>query len=137
MNTWKTQSLDEADDIGNESKFIQDNLNNDNNNFENKINAAPQTDCEMNPLNSTTSPTMSTTTTTTSDNVDDDHKQSNETTTTTTTPPSSSSPPIKTTFNTSTMSSKVTVALHNTKHFVVFTMLSQIKVFSFLILCFQ
>ncbi|KAM7358028.1 serine-arginine protein kinase at 79D isoform 5-T5 [Cochliomyia hominivorax] len=85
------KSIDEAEEIGIETKFNQ---NNKNNNIVNKNDAAPQTDCEMNSLN--------TAITTTKDV--DDHKQSIDTTTTT---PSSSSPPIsKTTSHTTTMSSK-------------------------------
>ncbi|XP_037813169.1 SRSF protein kinase 3 isoform X6 [Lucilia sericata] len=100
------KSIDEAEEIGIETKLNQNNSNNDNNNFDNN-NAAPQTDCEINPLNSATINDNSNISTTTKKQTDDDYKMSFETTTTT---PLSSPPPsiIKPTItsNTTLMSSK-------------------------------
>ncbi|XP_065360229.1 SRSF protein kinase 1 isoform X5 [Calliphora vicina] len=105
------KSIDEAEEIGIETKLNHDNFNNDNNNFDNN-NAAPQTDCEMNPLNtvklndnSTISTITSTTTIKTDDDVDD-HKQLIETTTPLSSPPSKIIIPTTTTSNTTLTSSK-------------------------------
>ncbi|KAI8122236.1 SRSF protein kinase 1 [Lucilia cuprina] len=99
------KSIDEAEEIGIETKLNQNNSNNDNNNFDNN-NAVPQTDKEINSLNTATindNSNVSTTLTTTTKTSD---KMSFETTSTTPLPskPSIIKPTI--TSNTTSMSSK-------------------------------
>ncbi|XP_046809279.1 SRSF protein kinase 1 isoform X1 [Lucilia cuprina] len=99
------KSIDEAEEIGIETKLNQNNSNNDNNNFDNN-NAVPQTDKEINSLNTATindNSNVSTTLTTTTKTSD---KMSFETTSTTPlpSPPSIIKPTI--TSNTTSMSSK-------------------------------